>query len=94
MMDWDAKQIRDLRRKMGWSPNDLARRLNCTSVDVLNWEMEQSSPAKEVKDQLEVLGLQQKDCSSELSEQGKIDSILKNQGLDQISHHEVRSIEN
>jgi transcriptional regulator with XRE-family HTH domain len=42
-MPWDALKIRHLRRRMGWSQSDLARRLSCESKQVLEWEQGQLS---------------------------------------------------
>ncbi|MCB0390335.1 MAG: helix-turn-helix transcriptional regulator [Bdellovibrionales bacterium] len=92
-MNWDGKRIRDLRRQMSWSPDDLARRLNCTHKEILNWEMNQSSPSKEIIDLLDLFDLQRLDSASDVSEQARIESILKDHGLDQVSQVDLDVIE-
>lgn len=57
-MNWDPIKIRYLRRRMGWSQSDLARRLNCESKLVLDWEMGQLSPLEDHLQVLEMLSLQ------------------------------------
>jgi predicted transcriptional regulator len=37
-MPWDAIKIRHLRRRMGWSQSDLARRLECESKLIIECE--------------------------------------------------------
>lgn len=37
-MNWDSDKIKSLRLRLGWSPSDLARRLNCESCIVAGWE--------------------------------------------------------
>ncbi|MCB9026208.1 MAG: helix-turn-helix transcriptional regulator [Bdellovibrionaceae bacterium] len=92
-MNWDGKRIRDLRRKMSWSLNDLARRLDSSSSIIMEWEIEKSFPSKEILALLDQFEQQQLECCSELRVQAKIDNLLKDHGLDQISQNEINEIE-
>ena len=92
-MKWDGKRIRDLRRKMGWSPDDLARRLDCHQRNILDWEMDRSSPKQKAIDLLNLFEQQRMDSATEVGDQARIENILKDHGLDQVSHVDLDKIE-
>lgn len=93
-MKWDGKSIKNLRRKMSWSPIDLARRLNCHHRVVLDWEMERSRPSQEMLILLDQLEQQQEACCSGLAQQAKMEAFMKDHGLDQISYRDMSEFEN
>ena len=92
-MKWDGKRIRDLRRKMSWSPDDLARRLNCHHRNILDWEMNRSSPDHKTIDLLNLFEQQRADSATDVGDRARIESILKDHGLDQVSQVDIEDIE-
>lgn len=36
---WNGEHLRNLRMRMGWSKSDLARHLQCSSEEVIMWEL-------------------------------------------------------
>jgi transcriptional regulator with XRE-family HTH domain len=84
-MAWDGIRIKNLRRKMNWSPEDLARRLCCTNEEVLNWESEVSIPGSTFE--IKLLRLEELSLKSleNLNSDLLAEIQMKDHGLDQIS---------
>jgi len=57
-MSWNPEKIRFLRQRMGWSQSDLARRLQCESALVIDWEVRGRAPHKMHLQTLELLSFQ------------------------------------
>lgn len=54
-MIWDSENIRELRRRLGWSQSDLARRLKMDSDQIGQIEMDLAEPDLETTQTLELL---------------------------------------
>lgn len=57
-MSWNPEKIRFLRQRMGWSQSDLARRLQCESKLVIDWEVGGRAPHAMHLQTLELLSFQ------------------------------------
>ena len=88
-MAWDGLRIKNLRRKMNWSPEDLARRLSCTNEEILNWESETSIPSESLG--IKLLRLEDLNLKTlEILNSDLLAEIqMKDQGLDQISQTNI-----
>jgi transcriptional regulator with XRE-family HTH domain len=84
-MIWDGDKIKNLRRKMGWSAEDLARRLNCLKIDIMNWENEKTLPPRFILDRLTDLEQMGLENSSALADSARIESMVREKGLEQAS---------
>ncbi len=91
-MSWDGKRIRDLRRQMNWSLADLARRLDCNHRVIMDWEMERASPGQKVIEMLNMFEQQRLDSVKGVGNQALAETIIKDHGLDQVSHNEIIKI--
>lgn len=92
-MSWNGTKIRNLRRKMSWSPDDLARRIGCSHKLVLEWELERSVPDWEAVNKLTEIEELSMDCSHEIAERARLEILMKDQGLDQVSPSDLEKIE-
>ncbi len=50
---WTSNRIHSLRLRLGWSCSDLARRLECSSMEVLKWEYQDIFPEDKYLNKLE-----------------------------------------
>ena len=66
-MSWTSNRIHSLRLRLGWSCSDLARRLECSSLEVLKWEHKELSPAEKYFSLLEFIEKQADEISNEVS---------------------------
>lgn len=84
-MVWNGEKIRELRRRLGWSPSDLARRLQVESQIVINWEMGQSTPVDEMSQNLELIAHQAEAQAEEMQQTPLAEILLDESRTDQIT---------
>lgn len=89
-MEWTSEKIRELRRRMGWSQSDLARRLHCESVTVASLEKGNSQPESSVTQILEMLFNQAELSAYEMTQTCQAEAALNERALESI---DLRSLE-
>jgi ribosome-binding protein aMBF1 (putative translation factor) len=67
-MIWDAEQVRTLRRRLGWSQGDLARRLKIDVTRVRDIEMEFEDADAEISRQLELYASLAESCAMDMAQ--------------------------
>jgi ribosome-binding protein aMBF1 (putative translation factor) len=87
---WNAEKIRDLRRRLGWSPSDLARRLKVESQIVIDWELGQSSPLAELVQNLELIAHQADFQADEIAQTPLAEIMLDESHTEQINLEVVK----
>ncbi len=93
-MEWDSLKIRSLRRRLGWSQSDLARRLHIESLAVQSWEEGQAQPPRSIAQSLELL-LHQADLSSlEISQSTQVELTMSERELESLNLQSLESSEN
>lgn len=75
--------LRTLRRRMGWTSSDLARRLNVKSTDVEVWEKGNPCADREVLVRIEFLLRQADMCSEEIRVRPLAENFLEDGDLNQ-----------
>jgi ribosome-binding protein aMBF1 (putative translation factor) len=90
-MNWDSEKIRDLRLRLGFSPSDLARRLQCECSDVRSWEVGIAEPMDFQLQQLDLLQKQAEECAQEMAHHPLAESLLDTDELGQIDLHQVKT---
>lgn len=93
-MAWDARQLVDLRRKLGWTASDLARRLACDVTMVQKWERDESKPQGESLHQLDYLKYHVENSSEQISQDPVADTLLNDHGLEQITKDQMDDLTN
>jgi len=91
-MEWTNAKIKNLRRRMGWSYADLARRLSCKKEEILALESGNMKASKEHIDQLEIILSQCEESTAAKQSQPQAESIMKTNGLGQITKSEIADI--
>lgn len=89
-MEWDAEQIRSLRRRLGWSHADLARRLGVQVESIHQWEKGEAVP-QEVTNDLEVIFNQAEVAAVEISQLTQVESTLVKRELESIDNESLDS---
>lgn len=79
---WDAVQIRGLRRRLGWSQSDLARRLACDSEMVRVWEEAAGTPSAPQAQTLHMLFQQAELVAHEMTQSVQADANIQKNALD------------
>lgn len=82
-MPWTAEKIKSLRRRLGWSSSDLARRLHVESTEVVDWESGMNLPVAWVADQLSLLEKQAEANSESMAQEPLAEVFLEEQHTDQ-----------
>jgi ribosome-binding protein aMBF1 (putative translation factor) len=67
-MIWDAEQVRTLRRRLGWSQGDLARRLKIDVMRVRDIEMEFADADEEISQNLEQYARLADSCAMDIAQ--------------------------
>lgn len=93
-MEWDSHKIRSLRRRLGWSQSDLARRLNIESASVLTWESGETKPKRAEAQLLELLFNQAELSSLEISQSTQVELTMHQRELESLSVQSLESSEN
>lgn len=83
-LNWTSNRIHSLRLRLGWSCSDLARRLNCSSIEVLKWERKELAPEEKYFSLLEFMEIQAEEVSNEIQICPIAESILESSSQDQI----------
>ncbi len=83
-MIWSGIRVKNLRRRMGWSRSDLARRLNCESRVVGLWEYDYSMPNHFFSQDLERLEVNAQTHSAYTQHQPLADQLLEYVDAEQI----------
>lgn len=79
---WDASKIRGLRRRLGWSQSDLARRLSCDSSSVRGWEEEAKAPSESHVQTLQMIFQQAELVALEMTQSAQAEATLKEKHLE------------
>lgn len=82
-MPWTAEKIKSLRRRLGWSSSDLARRLQVETDLVLNWESGSHLPLEWVIDELSLLEKQAEANSDSIAQGPLAEVFLEEQHTEQ-----------
>lgn len=84
-LHWTSNRIHSLRLRLGWSCSDLARRLECSSLEVLKWEYQELNPEEKYLSKLEFIEKQADEVSYEMLicplAESKMDSLSQEQIL-------------
>ena len=91
-MGWSGQQIKDMRKQMGWSAIDLARRLGCEKSEVLLWEEEQEEPPSEVCQKLNLFESERERFSRAIGGEPLAESVMKSHGLGQVSSEDLENL--
>ncbi len=79
---WDASKIRGLRRRLGWSQSDLARRLACDSDSVRIWEEESVRPSESQAQTLHMIFQQAELIAHEMTQSVQAEADIKQNSLE------------
>jgi len=90
-MEWTGEKIRQLRRRMGWSQSDLARRLSCESGAVEAWEKNSAEPSDNVSQLLEILFNQAELAAYDITQGCMSEKHLLEQNLESIDLRDIAS---
>jgi len=81
---WNKESIRYLRRRLGWSQSDLARRLQCNSVLVEELESGAQLPTENLCQLFQLISHQAEECSGQVQNTPRAEKILDEDSLGQI----------
>jgi DNA-binding transcriptional regulator YiaG len=81
---WNKESIRFLRRRLGWSQSDLARRLQCSSLVVEELENGAQTPTEDICQLLYMISHQAEECSGQVQNTPRAEKILDEDSLGQI----------
>lgn len=93
-MEWDSHNIRSLRRRLGWSQSDLARRLQIESASVQTWESGEAKPLRSQVQILEMLFNQAELTSLEIAQSTQVELTMNQRELESLSIQSLDSSEN
>ena len=86
---WNQDQVLTLRRRLGWSKSDLARRLNCEMTDVQAWES--GAPiSTAMQGLLQVISRQADACFDEVKYTPVAECVLDKGSLSQIDFSMIK----
>lgn len=85
----DRLNVRNLRRRLGWSQSDLARRLGTDAEFVEALELGQTSADKSIMSQLELIVKQADQATEETVVHALADQILEEKELEQCTNNDV-----
>ncbi len=83
-MIWNPERIRTLRRRLGWSQSDLARRLKTESFSVQSWEEGTTAPANQHVQSLELIFNQAELSALEITQTTQAECTLRQRELESI----------
>lgn len=90
-MEWDSHKIKSLRRRLGWSQSDLARRLKTESISVISWEEGTTSPPRTEAQILELLLSQAELSSLEISQTTQVELTMSQRELESLNLQSLES---
>lgn len=88
--EWSKEAIKALRLRLGWSQADLARRLNCASTEVEQWEFGILAPSAALLNELFLIAKQAEACSLEVHASPIAETLCDQQALGQIEFSEIK----
>ena len=88
-MIWRGIDIKNLRRRLGWSRSDLARRMLCDLETVQKWESEDLAPDFHQGRLLQLLETQSQALEKTLQMAPVCEKFLDETGQVQVSEHEI-----
>lgn len=83
-LEWNQSSIRSLRLRLGWTQADLARRLQCSSTEINEWEQGSTLVDGHVKGKLEIIFRQAETCCDEVQNIPRAEVELSKNFLEQI----------
>ncbi|MES3039275.1 MAG: helix-turn-helix transcriptional regulator [Bdellovibrionota bacterium] len=86
---WNKDEIKNLRRRLGWTQADLARRIQCSQTEIQTWEAGQGQPSVLIRNQFEMLERQAQQCSEEVQAGPKAENICQKNALSQIDFNKI-----
>lgn len=89
--NWDNKQLRNLRLRLGWSQSDLARRLRCEPQIIESIEAGSVDCPANLKNELHMILRHAEVCSDEMQIQTQLENTLSDEGIDQIQIDNLRN---
>lgn len=90
-MTWNPERIRTLRRRLGWSRSDLARRLKIESLSVQSWEEGKDQPQSQHAQVLELIFNQAELSALEISQSTRAEQTLHQRELESIHVQSLNS---
>lgn len=84
LLIWNKETVRVLRRRLGWSQSDLARRLHCEPNFIEDIESGALNPTKEYCQILELISHQAEECCDQVQNIARAEKILDQDSLGQI----------
>ncbi len=88
--NWQQKQIRLLRLRLGWTQSDLARRLQCETDLIESLESGNERAAVEMVHKLELIAHQADLCGDEIQCLPAAENMCDQEHLGQVSLNKVR----
>lgn len=83
-LEWNRKSIRSLRLRLGWTQADLARRLQCSSYEINEWENGSTVVDGHFRGKLEIIFRQAETCCDEVQNTPRAEVELSKNFLEQI----------
>jgi transcriptional regulator with XRE-family HTH domain len=82
--------IKALRLRLGWSQADLARRLNCASLEIEHWENGSQTPTSHFLNEMFLLVKQADACSQEVHASPLAENLCDKHALGQIEFSQIK----
>ncbi|GIL18235.1 MAG: hypothetical protein BroJett040_19860 [Oligoflexia bacterium] len=86
---WDPQKIKELRKRLGMSQSDLARRLHVESVQVIRWELGELEPLEPSFQELDLLAIQAELFASQVSQTPLAEAMMDENEKDQVDSDSV-----
>lgn len=83
-LEWNQVSVRSLRLRLGWTQADLARRLQCSSIEINEWEQGSTLVDGHFKGKLEIIFRQAETCCDEVQKIPQAEVELSKNFLEQI----------
>lgn len=90
-MEWDSVKIKELRKRLGWSFSDLARRIDDTSMTIVSLENGELLPTPEQVQIFDVLQRQADGASFDVSCAALADHFFEQTPTGQVDRQELSS---
>ncbi|HND84753.1 MAG TPA: helix-turn-helix transcriptional regulator [Pseudobdellovibrionaceae bacterium] len=86
---WSKEDIRELRIKFGWTCGEMGRHLDCDENQIQAWEAGQTKPDPSILGRLEIFKNQLSAYIEEVSTDPKIEVLMEQEFLEQVSLHQL-----
>lgn len=93
-MEWGPENIRSLRRRLGWSQSDLARRMQIETSHISDWEAGKELPKKDQQQTLELIFKQAELAALEIVQSTRAEWSLRQRDLESIDVQSLDSGDN